>query len=265
MKYLINTNYYPKKKFEFFNDYHFEIVINPYSKNIQRNNLHHINGQFWKYSLVISDNFSLSNELIQFHSFFTNNFNTYNYAENCSTLFFDDNDLEFIHNSDQVQTHESVSIVDFNEFPVLIGCNYAENSNKEFNYINYRKAFEVFLLLKDKIVNIFNVKINLFELICLYNYARNFDYVQRLYRNSNIPLSFFITIVESIIGKPEKCSSILCEKCNNDIPHSKISLEKHFKNYVEKFSDIRTIRHKTFHSGKLFDFENYLINLINNK
>ena len=69
-------------------------------------------------------------------------------------------------------------------------------------------------------------------------------------------MSFYITILESVIGKPPTCNETLtCPKCGAQISdHTTISLEKHFINhYGERLKKLRNIRHKTFHASEYYD------------
>ncbi len=238
------------------------MVDNPYGNinKASKKQLPFLSGQFWKYSIVVPDSFKNLKELVFFHSFVTNNIQTYHYAENCAKLYFDEDDLCFSSEVDKVtQTNESIYFEDFNQFPLLLTCNRIPANEKEYAIIDYGSLFQSFIELKTDKVPGMSGKYNLYEMILLYEFARSFEVTHRLYTNSNLPLSFYITILETLIGKPKSCHSPLtCKDCGAKIQqHSKISLEKHFKNYFQQFKDIRDIRHKTFHEGRYFDFSEF--------
>jgi hypothetical protein len=270
MKYLLVTNYYPQSSYDIGNQCIFRIVKNPYSfEALCRRELRTLNGQVWSYSLVIPDTFKLWNELVIYHSFITNNPQTYNYAENAQKLFFEDRELEYIDSIDLVRkdSNSGIVITDFNEYPLLMSCNQKPESEYVYKYINYKSGLEKFIELKDRKPKSMSGHYNLYDLICLYEFAKSFDITHRIYRNSNISLSFYVTILESLIGKPENCGVKLhCRECGSKIQHSKVSLEGHFRKYFGRYRSIRSIRHKTFHEGSSFDFGKYFYNaMINNQ
>lgn len=226
-----------------------------------------LNGQIWKHSLAIPDTFNRFDDLIIFHSFITNNYQTYHYAEKGKILFSDEQ-LEFVYDITQLNnTVEKMGLVDFKNFPISVDCNFVPENKRKFKYIDYKAGFEKFIELKSTLKKSINGKYNLYNLICLFEFARSYDLAHRLFRNIHIQLSFYIAILESLIGKPESCKNILkCDKCGVELQnHSKTSLEKHFNKYFEQFKNIRNIRHKTFHGGDFFDFNEYFSNLIENK
>ena len=231
MNYLITTNYYPKNDYDIGNGQFIKIVKNPYYnfKEVNKRNLNILNGTVWKYSLVIPDFYQHRNDLILFHAFITNINETYLYAENANKLWFKNDELEFFNDRNLIKkTGGYIKIVDFNKFPLLMTCNRIPESEMKFKYVNYKASFEKFLELKNRQVKGLSGKYNLYDLICLYEFARNFEITHRMYRNANLPLSFYITILESLIGKPEICNTKLhCDVCGADIQeHKKISLEK---------------------------------------
>jgi hypothetical protein len=76
-------------------------------------------------------------------------------------------------------------------------------------------------------------------------------------------MSLFVTILESIIGHPKKCSkTVYCDQCTQEIEHYVISLEQHFQNYFgSRFKDIRKLRHGTYHEGIYFDLMQHVSQL----
>ena len=268
MNYLITTNYYPINDYKIENDQIFKIVTNPYF-DIMLNfeNLDVINSQPWAYSIAISDTYRNIKDLILFHSFITDNYSTYHYAESCHKLLFEDDKLEYVKGADLDK--KIFQVIDFSEFPLLLTCNRIASSEMKYEKIDYKNSFEKFLKLKDeKKTKGSNGKYNLYDLISLYEFARCFDRTHKLYSNSNMPISFYITIFESLIGKPENCEILHCDKCNQDIPHYKISLEKHFQNHFSRYremGEIRKIRHKTYHEGASFDLNKHISVLMENK
>lgn len=267
MNFLITSHFYPKNDYDIGSGQFMKVVRNPYDlEGIKNGKLSFLNGQIWKYSIIIPDSYQHINDLVLFHTFVTNNSQTYHYAENSNKLSFEDDELEFGDNKNLIGEGGSAKIVDFKKFPLLMSCNRIPESQLIFEYVDYKTSFEKFLELKTKKIKGLTGKYNLYDLISLYEFARNFEITHRLYRNTNLPLSFYITILESLIGKPEGCKIKLhCEDCGADVPHSKVSLEKHFEKYFKQFKSFRSIRHKTFHSGSSFDFGKYFSDLYKSK
>lgn len=262
MQYLIITNFYPSCDYEIGKGECIRLVKNPYGdiKEASEKHLPFLNGQIWKYSIVVKDSFKNLKELVFFHSFVTNNIQTYHYAENSSKLFFDEDDLLFPSEIDKdTKTNELVYFVDFNKFPLLLSCNRIPTDDMKYSAIDYSLLFESFVELKKDRVSGVSGTYNLYEMILLYEFAKSFEVTHRLYNNANLPLSFYITILESLIGKPDSCSeSLTCKDCGAEIQqHFKTSLEKHFKKYFQQFKGFREIRHKTFHGGCYFDFDEF--------
>jgi hypothetical protein len=147
-----------------------------------------------------------------------------------------------------------------------MNCNLLPESDQKIESVDYRTLFEMFIELKTKEIEGISGKYNLYNLISLFEYAKSFETTHKIYRNSNLAVSFYITILEALIGKPENCSAkVHCEKCRSMIPHSKISLEKHFQNYFRQFKKFRSVRHGTYHGGKYFDFNKHFSKLAQNK
>jgi hypothetical protein len=266
MNYIIISNYYPEHDYDISDGQLLRVVKNPYNiDNYKNGKLTPLNGQIWNYLITISDSFDDLRDLIFFHTFITNNSQTYHYAENSNKLSFEDEELEFVKDRSLIIDGGLIHIVDFNKFPLLMNCNQILEEHKIFKFIDYGKSFKKFLELKNVKLNGMSSKYNLYDLICLYVFAKNFEITHRLYRNSNIPLSFYITILEALIGEPASCNSPLhCNECETNISrHYKITLEKHFTQYFNQFKKIRKIRHSTFHGGSSFDSMKYLSDLLN--
>ncbi len=263
-------DYYPRENFTIDKGQVVRIVENPYHsfEEISKGTLSVLNGQIWEYSLIISDSYQYTSDLVVFHSFITDNYQTYHYAENANKLLFEDDDLKFIDDRNLIKEGVGMKkVVDFNEFPLLMNCNRIPYSDMEYEYIDYKTCFDRFRELKGKRIKGISGKYDLYDLICLYAFARSFEITHRMYRNAHLPLSFYITILESLIGKPESCNAKLhCDDCGTELPsHFKTSLEQRFKRYFEQFKDFRKIRHKTFHGGSFFDFGGYLSDLVSSK
>lgn len=191
-------------------------------------------------------------ELVVFHSFIFDNPKTYEFAENVAETRLENSKLTFIEDVPDVNIGQ-VIVVDFDFLSVPTelderGAIVKYTSHKD---INYRKAFDLFSKLK-----LNEETRELYNQICLYVFARSLESVTKIYSNTYIAVSFYITILESIIGKPPTCNeTLICPKCGRKIAdHTTISLEKHFtKNYGERFKKLRNIRHITFHKGEYSD------------
>jgi len=196
----------------------------------------------------IDDNsFETYKDLVVFHSFISDNPKTYEFAENVTETSFEISKLNFIEDISKIDIGK-IATLDFDLFPVTTESN---TEKPKVEYINYKKAFDLFseLKLNDKTRELYNQ-------ICLYVFARSLESITKIYCNSYIAVSFYITILESIIGKPPTCNETLtCPKCGMQIPnHTTVSLEKHFINhYGSQFKKLRNIRHKTFHKGEYSD------------
>ena len=267
MNFLLTTNYYPKTDYDIGNGQFIKVVKNPYNlEEVRKGKFSLLNGQIWKYSITVPNSYQHITDLVLFHTFVTNNSQTYHYAENSNELSFEDDELEFCTDRNLIGKGGATKIVDFNKFPLLMNCNRIPDSQMKFEYVDYKISFEKFLELKGNKVNGLSGKYNLFDLICLYEFAKSFEITHKIYRNANLPLSFYITIIESLIGRPENCNIKLhCDDCGAEVPHSKMSLEKHFEKYFKQFKSFRNIRHKTFHSGNYFNFSEYFSNLCKSK
>lgn len=196
----------------------------------------------------IDDNsFETYKDLVVFHSFISDNPKTYEFAENVTETSFEISKLNFIEDISNIDIGKIVTL-DFDLFPVTTESN-TEKSKVE--YISYKEAFDLFCELKST-----NKTKKLYNQIFLYVFARSLESITRIYSNTNIAVSFYITILESIIGKPPTCNDVLnCPTCGAQIPnHPTISLEEHFINhYGSRFKNLRNIRHRTFHKGEYSD------------
>jgi len=265
MSYLIVTNHYPDRDYQISSEHWVKVVAFPINWNasdikqeIEKNasKIQILNGsQLWRYAMAVPESFPKIKELVIFHSFITDIYQTYCYGERGGELVFDDTALSFKQGKSEIKVTTTEKVFDFGKFPILLTCNRLPERDLKYEEIDYRKGFELFLKIKEE-------KNKLYDMIGLYAFSRSFEQVHNLYRNSNIPLSFYVTIMETLIGRPKSCGMVHCEKCQNDIPHSKVSLEQHFKAVFKRFGEIRTVRHKTFHEAASFDYWSYFFELL---
>jgi hypothetical protein len=201
---------------------------------------------------INDDSFETYKDLVVFHSFISNNPRTYEFAESITETTLETSKLTFIEDISNTELGKIIA-VDFDFFPVPTELDEREAIVKYTSHkdINYREAFDLFskLKLKEKTRELYNQ-------ICLCVFARSLESITKIYSNTYVAVSFYITILESIIGKPPTCNETLtCPKCGRKIAdHTTISLEKHFTNsYGERFKKLRNIRHMTFHKGEYSD------------
>ena len=209
--------------------------------------------------------YDLYADLVVFHSFLTDRplsttepvyfqcSRTYLFAERTKKALYDDAEIESIDSKG----------INFDHFPVAINV----GMRPVFRYISYRNAFSVFLNLKRKFAtkNIRSQNKRLYDQIHLWEYARNFITTSRIYSNDYFPVALSMTILESLIGRPKKCTyHAKCPVCKNRIDHDAVTWSKHFRiNNIRRIPShnikiISTIRNEVYHNGNLFDlFEEF--------
>lgn len=256
--YIIITHIVPEVDYEIHEGVLLKTIKDPFPFGAKSTKYLILSGQHWEYAVSLNgvENQELSvKDLVVYHSFITHNSMTYHYAENAPKLDFEDKELTFIKDRNEIKRADT-KVCDYSSFPISVDSDLKHNPRKSF--IDYKKGFELFLDLKgDKKSK------KLYELIHLYEFARCFEQTHRVYTNYNIYMSLFITILESIIGSPEYCSkTVCCDQCGQKVQHRVVSLEQHFKKYFgSRFKDIRRIRHRTYHDGTYFDFMQHLSQL----
>jgi uncharacterized C2H2 Zn-finger protein len=205
-------------------------------------------------------------DLVVFHSFVTHKplsmaepiafreSHTYIFAETIGKALCDDSKLTLLKPTDLRDEG-----VDFDRFPVAINV----GMKPVYRYVNYKDAFVMFLQLKAKIGSNEEQKRSkkLYDQIHLWEFVRNFGSIHRIYSNDYLPIALCMTILESLIGRPEKCKNApRCPKCNNIMEHDTESWTKHFrKHHIRQISSrniriISDIRNETYHRGILFDW-----------
>ena len=152
---------------------------------------------------------------------------------------------------------------DFDRFPPFYDDIFR---NPELS-INYRETFERFLEAKDKGEEIC-------EYIRLYVFSNNLKWISKAYQNDNLATSLLYTILDALLGEPERCSNVLnCDSCGREtVEHSKESLAKYQNRKIKEILDgvgcdpelvilyqklmkkINRIRGKTYHGGKFFNY-----------
>ncbi|MBA7588360.1 hypothetical protein ES708_30415 [subsurface metagenome] len=197
---------------------------------------------------IDNESFSIYKDLIIFHSFISGNVFTYIFAETAAEACFHDSKLVFLRRI-TANDFPDADIVDYNTFPV----DTSDNPDDEFKYqpVNYQKAFRLFKDLQygEKTRNLYNQ-------IRLFVFAMALQDINKIYTNTYMTLSFYVTILESIIGKPPECNEpLICSKCGTKIAkHHTKSLERHFKeHYPMLHRKSRKIRHATYHEAVYYD------------
>jgi len=236
--------------------------------------------------------YRLYKDLVIFHSFISDDPETYEYAEWLeharSAKPYANSEIEFI---DDLMTSDACHPcddglllrecgVDFRRYPFKIiddpqdvatggdqfavavperwtplegGSSFRLDDQSLYENVDYRVALGTFRGLRD-------IDVSLRNQIDLYVFTRSIWHTAQMYRNDYLSAAFYIAMLESIAGQPKACSNkIKCPQCRQEIGHSVTSLEKHFmKTYGKWFKELRGIRHKFFHEVAHFDFADAL-------
>ena len=132
--------------------------------------------------------------------------------------------------------------------------------------ISYRKTFERFLEAKNKGDRIY-------EYIRLYVFSNNCEWISKAYKNDNLTMSLLYTILDALLGEPERCSNVLnCDSCGIKMQsHYKESLAKYQNNKIREILDgmgfdpksvelyqklvkkINRIRNATYHRASFYN------------
>jgi hypothetical protein len=217
-----------------------------------------------------SDSFDIYKDLIVFHSFLTyepislvhpihwEESETYLFAEHTTRARYDDSEIEPIDPS--TLSHIGV---DFDHFRVAVNVGV----KPVFRYVNYRYAFSIFLGLKRKAGTrkIRDRNKRLYDQIHLWEFARHWVRMHRIYSNDYFPIAICMTILESLVGRPNTCrNKEECRECGRPMEHDTVSWSKHFRrNYIRRVTShdielISRIRNDMYHRGNFFDwFEEY--------
>lgn len=229
-------------------------------------------------------------DIVMFHSFVCDDPETYDYSERMINKWWGDSELEFIGKTqlggrdtaeygDKKSRDEQVKTwggIDFDRFPVAVYPTpkelsdtpltvEEEESMEKYGWassdvkpeyevlVSYRNAFKVFRSLKssDK---------KLFDQIRLYVFAKSIRESREVYRNDNCSVAMYISILESLAGRPEYCAEKpKCKKCGKILPHVSESIDKHLVEiYGEGFKSLRKIRNKFFHESEYLDIVDVL-------
>lgn len=251
--YILLTDVLPKSVYQ---------LENGYALNIVKSNPEMFRGFFLdigeEYRVLLAiphvDNksYGVYKDLVTFHTFITGNYRTYEFAEKACETCLQNSTLTFMKHVSNNDLGK-IAVFDFDHFPFM---SELQNIDSVAKYIvqtdlNYRRAFNAFSKLKlDKSTK------KLYDQICLYVFALSLESISEMYPNSNLVVTFYVAILESIIGKPETCQEPLsCPKCKTTITqHNTTSLEKHFKNHFgDQYRGMRNMRHKTVHEAAYED------------
>ena len=247
--YIFLTDVLPKSVYQ---------LGNGYALNIVKSNPGMFRGFFldigeeYKALLAIphvdDKSYAVYKDLVTFHTFITSNYRTYEFAERACETRLQNSKLTFMKHISS-DDWGKIAVYNFDLFPFPTELRYIDAVAQYIKDtdINYRRAFNAFSKLK---LNESTKK--LYDQICLYVFASCLGSITEIYQNTNLEVSFYVAILESIIGKPEICRKALtCLECNTIInDHYTTSLEKHFKNHFgDQYREMRNIRHKTFHGA----------------
>lgn len=190
--------------------------------------------------------FDLYRDLVIFHSFIADNPDTYVYAATTPHAQIDN--LHLSQPEERSGLHPPYRhTINFDMFSVLVVTGDDIKEEK----ICYRDAFHFFTNLKlDKDTK------KLYDLICLWVFARGYPSIDMVYSNENLPTAFYVVILESLIGQPPRCDDVLhCDKCGRDLHHDAVSRAQHFiSHYGHRLRKAVKIRHQTLHEGRYSQF-----------
>lgn len=234
-------------------------------------------------------------DLIMFHSFACDDPETYDYSERILEKKYPNSELKTIRNKDyfyerilvsppQAQNRKyikrkRINAIKFNQFPLVVyptdreilndepsqeeiesmksGVTLEKDIVPEFeNIVNYSKAFQTFCRLKESDGKIYGA-------ICLYVFSRNLREFNEIYDNDYSAIALYIAILETLAGRPPKCSNRPhCDICNKELEHDNPSLEKYFiQQYGPSFGKLRKIRHAFFHGAKYYSLADAMYDL----
>lgn len=225
-------------------------------------------------------------DLVMFHSFITNEPETYRYAEyleQISSRFFMESELDYIDDLASSEAEHPYGglcrdlSTDFERFPTLIfsdpqdiitgtkkekaalaipeewtnlgdGIYIRKDDQSVYEDINYAVAFGLYRKLR-------SIDKNLRNAIDLYVFTRTLWDMARIYRNDYMSAALYIAILESVTNEPSWCKNkVICDTCGEEIPHRIKSLEKHFSDeYGIGLKKLRGIRHDFVHNIAHFD------------
>jgi len=256
--YIIATTTIPKKSYSLGNNYTLRAIRFRLPKSALEEVPFRLNVYGMALSKVDDRSLVVYKDLVVFHSFISNSLIhdantikssdsiTYGYAETSNRILVDDSALSFI-----PESIKGDAATDFDQFPVV--TNVDEGMNPTIVSIEYSRAFWAFTKLKSTKKNK-----KLYNQIQLWEFARNFNHLHRIYSNDNFPPAFYVAILDSILGRPEQCTAVLeCKECGRAINthDKKDSWTSRFLNeYGNQFKEYLENRNKAFHDGAYLDF-----------
>jgi len=256
--YIIATTKVPKETYELGSGYTLRAIRYRFPGEIFNESLFKSNILSMALSEGHNESWDLYNDLVVFHSFISSEPRlgntmisypespTYIFAERASQVLVNDSTLDFLPDNDSGN-----SAIDFERYPVVIGMNAELQPHTV--YVNYANAFWTFNRLKADSKK--NKK--LYGQIQLWEFARNFASIHRIYTNEYMPTSFNIAILDSLLRWPKKCKQVYdCPKCGGEgLKHYVESWSVHFLNhYGKQFHKHLNDRSKTFHHAAYLDF-----------
>lgn len=255
--YIIATMKVPKETYGLGSGYTLRAIRYKFPGEIFDENLFKRNVLSMALSEGDNDSWNVYKNLVVFHSFISSEpmsgnamisypeSPTYIFAEKASRVLVNNSALDFLPDNDLGN-----SAIDFERYPVVIDMNAELQTHTV--YVNYADAFWTFNRLNGS-----RQTKRLYYQIQLWEFARNFASLHRIYANEYMPTSFYVVILDSLLGRPDKCKEVRdCPICGREkLDHEVESWTKHFLNhYGKQFRKQLSIRSNTFHEAALLDF-----------
>lgn len=224
-------------------------------------------------------------DIIMFHSFICDDPETYDYSERMIQKWWGDSELEFIRET-RLGRENTVSRdnrrykrwrgIDFDRFPIIVYPTAKEsldappttqaNANIEKHGMTFKEIeaeYEVLLSYRDAFKSFRSLKSSdkkLFDQMRLYVFAKSLRKFSEVYRNDHCSVALYISILESLAGRPENCTEQpKCSECGKTLSHVHGSIDKHLVEiYGKGFKSLRKIRHKFFHESDYRDIVDML-------
>jgi len=124
--------------------------------------------------------------------------------------------------------------------------------------IDYKDASHLFVELRLKNDKLYNQ-------ISLFVFTRSLWQITSIYRNDMATIALYMAILESIIGKPKKCSEKFnCPKCGrSNLEHDEISLRQFFTDHFgDQFYNSQSVRNRFIHGVDQIDIIDALLDFI---
>jgi len=230
------------------------------------------------------ESYKVYRKLVFFHSFVSDDPETFEYSvERAIKEPYQDSEFTYI--------DDPTDGIDFDRFPVPVPILPHDNqysfTNKDadqqpevpfdndYQAIDYKKAFQHF---SESEGSKEQLRRQLYNQICSYVFIRglwDISNIGLLYKNEDLSATFFIAILESVFGEPDKCDGELkCTKCGKIVSgHNNMTWREYLNIklndlesgwgdvYVDAIIDIREGRHRFAHTASYMDILQELWNI----